>query len=204
MGSVVSSSVEICNLAIADLGGKTLTNITDDSKEGRFCNRRYANLRDSVLRAHPWNFATKRVELARSTTDPVFKYAYAHTLPSDFLRLLGTNEDSTDFEYKIENGVIASDAGSLKIKYIFRQENVNRYDSLFVEALAARIAAALSYPLTGDRNLSHSFWEEYKNKVSEAWSADGMEGSPDRLIADEWIEARLSGVDSYRPIDTGV
>ena len=80
--SAVTSELEIYNLALSRIGQDTLSSVDESSKAGRLCRLHYALLRDAVLRAHPWNFAMRRVELAQVTFTPAFEYDYAYALPT--------------------------------------------------------------------------------------------------------------------------
>ena len=51
----MASVVDICNGALNQLGATTIVSLTEDSKNGRLCNARYTQIRDSVFRSHPWN-----------------------------------------------------------------------------------------------------------------------------------------------------
>ncbi|BCV06006.1 MAG: hypothetical protein CM15mV123_200 [uncultured marine virus] len=64
------SVVDICNEAMDLLGAATITALTENSKEARLCNRRFATVRDATLRSHPWNCAIERAELAADSTAP--------------------------------------------------------------------------------------------------------------------------------------
>lgn len=60
---MATNSVEICNNALALIGARRITALSDPSKEGRSCNDNYDICRKTLLRLHPWNFAMTRVEL---------------------------------------------------------------------------------------------------------------------------------------------
>lgn len=66
------TEVSICKLALTRVGQdpNSLTALADATKEGRLCTVHYEPSRDAVLRAHPWNFAIKRADLAL-TTQPI-------------------------------------------------------------------------------------------------------------------------------------
>ena len=68
------SVVDICNEAMDLLGTATIISLTQNSKEARLCNRRFDTVRDAVLRAHPWNCAIVRQQLAKNTTAPAFGF----------------------------------------------------------------------------------------------------------------------------------
>ena len=63
----MASVVDICNSALNQLGASTIIALTENSKNGRLCNARYNVIRDVAFRAHPWNCAIKRQNLAEDT-----------------------------------------------------------------------------------------------------------------------------------------
>jgi hypothetical protein len=66
---MAATATEIASLAIAHLGGRALTSLTADTSQQAASVRKWYNpdggtavytALDEILRAHPWNFATKR------------------------------------------------------------------------------------------------------------------------------------------------
>ena len=96
----MASVVQICNSALNQLGAASITSLTDNSKNARLCNERYATVRDAVFRSHPWNSLIKRQQLAQDTATPAYGFSYQFTLPSDCLRLL--NLDAYNSDHKVE------------------------------------------------------------------------------------------------------
>jgi len=69
---VASTSVEIANLALAKIGGGTITSLTQSgSSEATIINTVYDNILDEVLSEHPWTFAQKRLALTVTCADDV-------------------------------------------------------------------------------------------------------------------------------------
>ena len=148
-------------------------------------------MRDTTLRSHPWNFAIQRVELAVSTDTPSYEYNAQFALPSDFLRLLGTNMlDAAKFT--VEGNLLLCNASALKIKYIYQVTDPNKFDWLFIEALSARIAAELSIAMTDSRTLTVDLFNLFSTKLADARSADATEGTPDDITADTWLNSRVA------------
>jgi len=187
----MASEVQICNLALAKIGDEQITSLTDNSKSARLCNLVYESFRDSVLRAHPWNFAIKRIALAKSADIPAFDYTAQFALPTDFLRIVSTDL-LNDEQYKIEGKFLLAHSSAVKIRYVSKVTDPNEFDSLFIEALAARISAELSIAITDNRTLSVDLFNLYVSKLSEARSIDAQEGTPDNITADLWLGSRLS------------
>lgn len=171
------------------MGEDTIISLGEDSKAGRLCNLIFDRLRDAVLRAHPWNFAIKRIELAELTTTPIFGFASQFQLPTDCLRVLRTDEDQ--IPHQIEGRVLLTDAGTVQIKYISQITDPNLFDSLFVQALEDRIAWSLTFNLTDIRTLRADMEATYKATLREARAMDGQEGVSDIVEADDWLNIRL-------------
>ena len=136
------------------------------------------------------NFAIKRVELALSTTTPAYDYAYQFALPADYIRILETNLTNTA-EWKIENGFLLADSDSVKVRYLAQITNPNEFDALFIEAFSSRLAAELAIPLADSLNMSKMMFDLYSSKIAEARTMDAVEGTPDNIEADSWLNARV-------------
>lgn len=183
------SAVDICNLALQRLGAKTITSLSDDSTAARECNRVYEHARDSELRAHPWSFARARASLAADSTDPAFGYAKQYTLPADFLRLLPTRDQQ---DLQIEGGKILTDDGApLKIVYIKRETDTNKFDQLFVDLLVARIARDLAEKITQSNQKISNAQAFYEEMRKEARRVNAFERPALEPPQDSWITARL-------------
>lgn len=105
------ASVDIINLALRKIGASDALSSAqlsaDSVPNAKVANDLYSTVLDDLLRAYPWNFATKRAKLAPSATEPAFEFKYQYRLPSDFLRIIsvsGNSANSGDTRYKIETG----------------------------------------------------------------------------------------------------
>lgn len=187
------SEVSICNGGLIELGEETITALTDELKAARLCNKRYEPLRDAVLREAKWNFALERAQLAKLTSTPSFGFSNEFQLPTDCLRVLKT-DDKLD-TYKIEGRKILSNASSMKIQYIKRVTDPAQFDSMFAEALSARIAVALAIPLTDSDSRLASMKALYDERIADARGTDAQEnGSIEVYEADEWLNSRIGYV----------
>jgi hypothetical protein len=196
------SVVDICNEAMDLLGAATITALTENSKEARLCNRRFETVRDTVLRAHPWNTAITRATLAKDSDAPAFGFANQFTLPTDpfCLRVLSFWNSNVDSEiaaydsqvmFKIEGRKVLSDEGTCRITYLARITDTETYDSLLSSTIAHKLAAETAYAITGSTTVSQSMQQLYEIRLREARSIDAMEGMPDKLIADDFINIRF-------------
>ena len=96
----MASVVDICNEAMDLLGAATITSLTENSKEARLCNRNFEKIRDTVLRAHNWNIAITRKQLAKDSDAPAFGFTNQFTLPTDpyCLRVISLHTANVDNE----------------------------------------------------------------------------------------------------------
>lgn len=196
------SVVDICNEAMDLLGAATITALTENSKEARLCNRRFETVRDAVIRAHPWNVAITRATLAKDATAPAFGFTNQFTLPTDpyCLRVLSfwnSNVDSdvaaydSQVMFKIEGRKVLSNEGSCKITYLARVTDTEQYDPLLSSTIAHKLAAETAYAITGSNSVTQGMQQLYELRLKEARSIDAMEGVPDKLIADDFINIRF-------------
>lgn len=194
------TQVSICNRALIRCGASRISMITEDVQGAILCNALYDELRDEVLRAHPWNFAIKRVQLAPTATTPEWGYDYEYETPNDCLRVLPDVRDSNEqdgIDHVVEadsdgnDKVIRTNESVLNLRYIFRHENESAWDSNFASAFAWKLAYEISYALTQSVTLQAACEKAYIKILAEARSMDGMEGNAPQLIADDWTRSRL-------------
>jgi len=184
------SETSIANAALTILGERRINSLDDTSKTAKTLKERYAEVRDEVLRSHPWNFATKRASLAADLTTPLWGPKNAFTLPSDSLRLLRINNPS-DIPYRIEGRKIVSDLEApLEIVYTAQEADPLQMDSLFRQALSAALAADVAEAITGSTTMVETANAILTAKMRQARVPDGQEPSPPQIIAGEWLDSR--------------
>jgi len=183
------SEVDISSTALTKLGAAPITSFDDGTDRSNLCRDYYPNVRDAVLRAYPWNCAVQRMALALDASAPLYGYSYKFALPviPYCLRVLETEDD---VEYKIEGRYLLCDDSAVNIKFIARITDPGLFDSLLVEAIQARLAAELAYPITGSPTLGQAMWQLYAEKLREARGVDGMEGVADYWESNALIEVR--------------
>tara|TARA_R110000803_G_scaffold140207_1_gene206785 strand:+ start:297 stop:899 length:603 start_codon:yes stop_codon:yes gene_type:complete len=187
---MATSVVQIVNNALVKIGANAILTLTEDSEAARAANLIYEQIRDACIRDHVWNFAVNRVELAQNSTAPAFEFSYQYNLPSDCLRVL--QMEDMGMSYKIEGGKLLTDEDTAKILYLARVDDVNLFDSMFVEALSARIAAELAITLAESNTLYSNMMEMYKRKLGDARSMDAQESGYLEIVADTWLDSRIN------------
>jgi len=183
------SVVDVVNMALDKVGHGAITSLGDGTKAANLAARMWLIVRDKVLREHPWNFAISRDVLAPLAGSPSWGFAYQHELPSDLLRLIEVRDLSTD-EYQIEGSTILADDDALYIRYLKQVTDPNEYDSLFVDAVSARLAYEMCETLTQSNTKKRAAWDEYVEAMTRARSVDAQENPPSVFEEDRWLEAR--------------
>ncbi len=189
------SEVSICNEALDSLGAKTIVSLTENSKNARICNRKYAITRDYVLTDHVWNFAQKRFVLATLPGEPVWTedlMTVQYQKPTDCLRINYVNIPSAIV--KIEGDKILSNEEGLKIKYTERLTDPTKFFPKFIEAFAARLAAEMAFAITSKMSVAKALFSiYYDKKLPQAMSTDSQQGTPVGAAQDDILASRISG-----------
>lgn len=212
----ISSSTDIGNLALDLLSAGTVQNIeSPTSPTEELLNRWYDHSRKKVLRSHPWNCATKRIQLAASAVDPVFGYDKQFELPADFLRVLTVNDSTYTVDapapnkfFRVENNKILTsnlfgESGILNLVYIFDLTDISIMDALLIDLIAHEIAIGIAYKVTDGNASVQRISELRKEARSLAQAIDGQESPPtviERSRSRHVRRAMRSGTDSHRII----
>ena len=151
----MASDVGIANMALHKLGANRIVAFTDTTKEGILANDTFYEIRDALLRSHPWNFAIELASLAADATAPAWGFDNRFAVPegaNPCLRVLQVEgEDESSGRWEVHGRFIhTSLTAPINIMYIKRITDANSMDALFREALSARLAMEWALPLTHD------------------------------------------------------
>lgn len=187
----MTSWVELGNLALSKLGHiEYITSLTDESKAAILINKNYLQVRDFLLRAHKWNFAVKRVQLAPDVTEPAWGDGNYFTLPTDWIRTIGVGDLEEYNPFTQEDGKILFDSTVCNLIYICRVEDPNKFDSHFVETYTTRLAYNISMGLAVDKNLRNDLLQMYQADIRKAAAVDGFERGVQTMVANDFLNHR--------------
>lgn len=195
--------VDICNAALQNLGSRKITSLNEGSVNSQEVSFRYPLVRRAVLEIHPWNFAIKRTSLALDATPPVFGFENAFVLPTDFIRMVATEEQADVFfignpnfngyvtisqssafqtsdVYQIEGRRLLSNDAAKNIIYVRDEEDTTKFSSTFVELLAQGLAAAIAYKVTNSKTNAEKEMVKYKDMLRDFQTTDAQQ-SPIRV-----------------------
>ena len=191
------SEVAICNLALSWLGANLITSFDDDSTESKLCGANYEPLRDAVLEAYQWSFATRRVRYGAAVEDPSEQEddpyrMFRFKIPPDVLRILKVRQDNdfrnpTHMEWQVELGHILAEQTPVFAEELVRVSETTQFSVSFTQALAARIAADLAAPITESVSKQETMYALYLTKLGDAKTLDSMQGKSTR-IRSSWMK----------------
>ncbi|MBK9446181.1 MAG: hypothetical protein IPO00_08835 [Betaproteobacteria bacterium] len=175
--------VGICNLALGWLGATPIVSIADASTEAQLCAANWAAVRDAVLEAKAWTFATERTNLAADGVAPSYGFGVRYQVPSTLLRILEVDDGSGygDLEWVREGAYLLTDQPApLYIRFVKRVEDPALWSPGFVMAMSYRLAAVLTISLTENRASHADLWRLYVQALEDAARLDGMQGRAER------------------------
>lgn len=160
--AALAANVQVVNSALVRIGAKTIANLTSEqSREAITAALVFEDTLRSVLRDHPWAFATRYLDpavlVSGAASAPVnVDWTYAHRLPTDLVMLrrlalegTGRSFEEEPFEFRLSSdatgGLLFSNELEPLIEYTARIQNILVFaDPVFRDALAWRLAATMA------------------------------------------------------------
>lgn len=194
------SETSICNQALSWLGAKAIVSLEDPSTEAEYCRNNYPFIRDAVLEERAWSFALARQS---STVADLSEWGnlYEHSVPLDWMQVLRVYKDSAGeqvAEWSKEGPYVLADSATIYMWGVKRVTNTSLMSNMFVQCLAARMAAELAIPLTGKKQLQADMWVLYQQKLNDAAARDGAQGRNELMREGKLTSVRYSNGNTAR------
>ena len=205
--------LDIVNLALMRIGESPTQNMDEGSTPARSATLLYDISRRAVLRDYDWNFAMKLEVLPVVKGDePGDKLSYSCAVPSDCLRVVevlpsegigplfvadavgvppGVTPHSpfrTEW-FRVYNGRIYTHIKSPLVKYVRDEENVDLFDSKFIEAFSYKLAGELAMAVRQSETLMASMLNAYQAVISKA-SEESQNEHDLALSQNPYVEVR--------------
>ncbi len=188
---------DLVNFGLRRIGASIITSLADGSPSANAANDVYTEIRDDLLRSHNWNFATKRLKLAQSSTTPIFEFDYGYPLPSDWIRTVSVHDNDAGHGtilYRMEqingqNSIVTS-SDEVWLRYVFRITDPNLMTADFRMALSYLIAGLLAIPLASSNTLSDRFQKKADSTIARARSSDALGSFPELRPRGSWASSR--------------
>lgn len=181
------SVVSICSNALIMLGAEPISDLSGADAGTVAASNLFENAYQNVLESYDWNFARKKVQLARKQAAPINTYDYAFSLPTDLLRLI--NADSSD--YDIIGNELQSSSQSVYIEYVANTD-INKAPYYFANALELMMASKLAIPVTGDIDKASLYMGLYERAIRKARHLDARQTPTKDIVSKPFIDARFN------------
>jgi hypothetical protein len=192
------SKVDIANRALRKVGGNRIASFTDGTPNANIILDIYDELVDDLLR-YPWNFATKRIKLAQSSTNPVFEFDHAYALPADWILTVSAHGDEigdATILYREEQSagqnVLVTSCDEVWLRYVSRVTDPNLMSGDFRAALTSALARELAIPVASSNTLRDALETEAGKAMGKARSTDALGSFPERRPRGSWATSRES------------
>ena len=193
----MASDTDSANVALRLVGATPITSLTDGSDNANVVDDIFTELLDDLLRSHPWNFATKRVQLARLVTAPEFEFDYAYAHPSDWLRTISVHDNDAGHGtvlYRTEQvdgqNVIVSSSDAIYLRYVYRVTDQSLMSADFRRAFQLSLARDLSLPLASSNTMQDAYSREASRALARARSSDALGSFPELRPRGSWASSR--------------
>ncbi len=185
------SDIGLCAHALVRLGAAPITSFADGTAESEIAAILYPSVRDALLAAYPWSFATGQMALTPLAGKPAADYQYAYALPNDFLRAvsLGSGGRGRGRHYRIARGELHCNDSAVTLTYIFKPEE-EEFPAWFDAALIARLSAEFCIPVTENTSRAETLARLADTEFSRARLIDSQQDSPARLEHFNLIDVR--------------
>lgn len=185
------SALALCSRALIRIGAQPVASLDEGTAEAEVAANLYPGVRDALLSAHPWSFATGQATLPRLAATPVADFAHAFQLPPDFLRALSAGGPGAGrgVPYRLAEDRLHADADQVTLTYVFRPEE-SAFPAFFAAALVARLAAEFCIPLTESSARAELLFRLAENEFRAARLADSQQHTTAAIEGFPLIAAR--------------
>lgn len=192
---MVSTWVELANMALTKLGEARISSLTESSEAAVLCNQFYGKARDAILEVYDWSCASERQQLAEVAGDTLSQYEYRYQLPTDPKclvprQLLDCSETdkwyASDQPYEIHGEYLYTDLDDAGLRYTARLTSPVRLSSWLAETIATKLAIDIGYKLKTDFGKT-ALYQEFMVVISRAYDEDSH-SLPMEEASESWVE----------------
>lgn len=200
----MDSLIHLFNTALGRLGGEQLPlnrSPLEDDATGTLCANLFPHILDTVLSAHIWSFAKKRVRLALlAGTEPANPdYLFRYALPSDCVKPVCVTAPQGDAgihngknrspAYVIESGALLCNVEDAEFLYVARVKDPKQWPAAFADVLAWALAGELCTARINDTGKQQWCYQNHETAMAKACAQDRAFQNPQRPCS-AWTLAR--------------
>jgi hypothetical protein len=185
------SDIALCSRALIRIGAAPINSFNDSTAESEIAGALFAPVRDSLLSAYAWSFATGQTALNLLSTPPLADYQNAYQLPNDFLRAIsaGAGGRGRGLNYRIARNALHTNSSSVMLTYIFRPDE-EEFPPYFDTVVIARLAAEFTIPVTENTSRAETMFRMAEMEFERARQIDAQQDSPNAIEDFSLINAR--------------
>lgn len=173
---MVTSEIEIYNLALMRLGAEMLRDPQEDNNEGRACRASYPRVVSYLLSNYWWTFARATAPITKEPREhPVYDFIYH--MPSDCLTPMFLSERRELDRWEVEGRYIVTNVNTSWLWYVKKIDNVSLFTASFVQAVAVLMEADIALAITNDKKLAGERLQKAMVTVQEFYRDDAMIGN---------------------------
>jgi hypothetical protein len=186
------SRIDLCSRALLKIGANVVSSLDEGTAEADVASNLYDYVRDGLLSAHPWHFATTQRTLAALSSEPIGDFANAFALPADCLRVLsaGSARRGAGLAYTILDRRLHTNAAEVTLTYVFRA-NEEDFPPFFDKVLIAQLAAEFCIPLTDSTSRWDSLRKVADSELKQAKLINAQEVTAGRIEDFCLVEVRF-------------
>ena len=171
------SKVDVCNMALAQLGQEPISSLQQEDERARRCSLFYEPVKKEVLRTHNWAFAACEAALALLDERRGGEWPYAYAYPADCLFLRKVYAPAQPQRARAFKEMYQKDLHARTIlcavpqayaEYTRDVTDATLFDPAFVKAFSLALGADLAVALSGDASLAHRLLQKYTLALDEA------------------------------------
>ena len=185
------SQIALCSRALVKLGAQPIASFAEGTVESQVAASLFPSVRDGLVSAHPWSFATAQTTLPRLASDPLADHRCAFQLPPDFLRALSVGRGSRGrgTSYRIVDSSLHTDSEEIVLSYVFRPDE-SAFPPFFDAALIAALAAEFCLPVTESTSRAELLYKLAESEFRRARLIDAQQDTPQSFEDFSLVEAR--------------
>ncbi len=181
---------DICNIALVKLEDEPISSFGDGTEGGRLCAAVYESARETVLTAHAWSCAARRVSgLPQLSASPDHGYDAAYGLPRDCLKVTKVRSATgTRIRWRREGWLILCDGGASPRVTYTANIGAELMDVPVTNAVAMLVGSLIARRLTGSSTHERLMKDLYDAALADAKALDAVEGSVDVEDGGTWAD----------------
>ena len=181
----MAGKLDIINMACNRIHVPPVGSLSDPTPQARIAASEFDNARDAVLREHVWAFATREDDLAplhipENPEKPDKENAFRYTIPGDCLFIQSVRDNSgRTIKHRLADHdgmtILCTTNEAARITFTARITNTERFDPVFVDALAWRLAVPMATGIAVDMEKANAAQSMYEQAIGRGKVADAEE-----------------------------